>query len=422
MTALRASHRWRWLMVGLAAVFAAAAHPVAATATPVYQGDASAGWGYQEGDVLSANPGTWTSTSNIVYSYAWFNENSVRLGTGPTYTVSGSDVGHQIYAAITANDGTPPSLTVNTPTVGPMHYRPPVNTEMPTVSGSLVAGSTLTTVGGKWISGGASSAPVEISYSWNRGCSAGPKPDCSNAGYIGGGSSLLLSSVDLGRTIMLNVTASYPDGAGGQATNSVWLGNLGRVIGSSVRAGDTLSGTVPWSVGAPGVQTVAFTVGAGSPFVVTADAAGTATFALDTTTLANGGTNLAVGVTWTDGTTVSVPIGAVTVSNVPPAPVIVKPLVAKPIISPRQSVAGRRMVVTFAVTRSDSGMPLTSGTMICDPSISGKVIKHAESFRNGKAQLTFIVPRTAMHKLLKIKVTIKFGNQTTTRLISLLVH
>jgi hypothetical protein len=48
--------------------------------------------------------------------------------------------------------------------------------------------------------------------------------------------------------------------------------------------------------------------------------------------------------------------------------------------------------------------------MICDPSIKGKVIKHVESFRNGKARLAFTVPRTAQHQLLKVKLTIRLGD------------
>lgn len=426
MTALRAHHSLaRRLVVAALVVAAAAVYPAGAAATPTYEGGASAGSGYQEGDVLIANPGTWASTSSISYTYAWFDENSIRRGTGATYTVAGSDVGHQIYAAITASDGTPPSLTVNTPTVGPMRYRPPVNTEKPTVTGVFVQGSTLVAGAGKWVSGGASTAPIKIEYAWYRGCSVGPKPDCSNNGFIGATNSLVLSAADVGRMISLSVTASYPDGAGGDALGYFWLGNLGRVISSSVKAGDTLSGTVQWTVGALGAQTIAFSAGGASPALEAADAAGAATFALDTTTLANGSANLAVTVSWSDGTTTQVPIGSVTVSNtpiVPPPPVVVKPLIAKPVITPRQPVAGAQVVVTFAVTRSDNGRPLTNGKMICDPSVKGTIITHAESFSAGKARLTFTVPRTAKHKLLTVKVAIRLGTAATTRTVTFRVR
>src|SRR5262245_54177519 len=260
MAALCALTRgWRLTFVSASVLLAAAGFGSPAAATPTYQGGASAGWADQEGDVLAANPGTWTSTTSITYGYAWFDENSTALGTGPTYTVAGKDVGHQIYAAITATDGTLPSLSVNTPTVGPLRYRPPLNVEKPRVSGTLLQGSTLVATAGKWVSGGASTAPIEIDYAWYRGCSSGPRPDCSNTGNIGNTGSLVLSSADLGRVISLSITASYPDGAGGHASNSVWL-TLGQPVGSSIKAGDILSGTAQWTVNAPGAQAIAILV------------------------------------------------------------------------------------------------------------------------------------------------------------------
>jgi len=406
------------------AVLATAAFPGTSGATPTYQGGASAGWGYQEGDVLTANPGTWTSTTDITYGYAWFNENGVALGTGATYRVTGSDVGHQIYAAIRATDGSPPSTIVNTPTVGPIHYKPPVNVEQPTVTGVFLEGSTLVATAGKWVSGGASKAPIELSYAWYRGCSTGPRQDCSNAGYIGGESSLVLSSADVGRPLSLTVTGSYPDGAGGQATNSVWLGNLGPVVRSSIKAGDALTGTVQWTVTAPGAQAITILANGTQAAQQAVDESGVATFALDTTTLANGSNHLAVTVTWNNGTpATTVQIGSVSVSNAPlnPTPSVVKPLIGRPTPTPTRAVAGKRFLVIFAVTRSDNHQPLTRGKMICHPSVKGRLIAHTGSFTNGKARLALRIPRTARHKLLKIKLTITVGNQSTSRVATFLV-
>lgn len=411
----------RLTLVSASLVLVTAVLPSAAAATPTYIGNASAGWGYQEGDVLTANPGTWTSNTSITYSYAWFNENSTPLGTGPTHTVVGSDVGHQIYAAITASDGVPPSVTVNTPTVGPMRYRPPVNVEKPEIRGALLVGSTLTATAGKWVSGGASTAPIQIGYAWYRGCTIGPKPDCSNTGFIGDASSVALSDVDAGRVISVSVTASYPDGAGGSAANSVWLGNLGPVVSSSVRAGDTLTGTVVWNVSAPGAQSIAILANGGQVDVLPADASGATTFLFDTTKLPNGSNSLALSVTWSDGAApTTLQLGTVTVVNAA-TPVAVRPVIGKPATVPRRPVAGKRFVVTFAVTRSDTHQPLKSGKMVCDPSVKGKVIAHTESFRDGKARVAFTLPTAAGHKLLKVKLTIALGSQSTTRVVSFLV-
>jgi len=102
----------------------------------------------------------------------------------------------------------------------------------------------------------------------------------------------------------------------------------------------------------------------------------------------------------------------------PPSPVVVKPVIGTPLATPARAVAGKRLTVVFPVTRSDTGAPLTTGKMICDPSVSGKVIRHAESFTGGKARLSFLIPKSAKGKLLKVKVTIKAGTASATKIAS----
>ena len=48
--------------------------------------------------------------------------------------------------------------------------------------------------------------------------------------------------------------------------------------------------------------------------------------------------------------------------------------------------------------------------------MAGKPLKHIESFKAGKARLSFVVPKTAKGKLLKITIAIAASGQTTTRL------
>ena len=93
--------------------------------------------------------------------------------------------------------------------------------------------------------------------------------------------------------------------------------------------------------------------------------------------------------------------------------VAVKPLIGAPATTPARAVAGKRFTVSFPVTRSDTGKPLASGTMTCDPSVNGKIIQHAESFGNGTARLSFVIPKTAKGKLLTVKLTIKAGGSAT---------
>ena len=74
---------------------------------------------------------------------------------------------------------------------------------------------------------------------------------------------------------------------------------------------------------------------------------------------------------------------------------------------------GRRLVPS---DRERHRSAADAGRMVADPTVNGKLVKHAESFKAGKARLTFVVPRTAKGKLLKIKLRISASGQTTTRL------
>ena len=87
-----------------------------------------------------------------------------------------------------------------------------------------------------------------------------------------------------------------------------------------------------------------------------------------------------------------------------------KPVIGAPVAKPATPVAGKPFSVSYKVTRSDSGKPLTSGKMICDPSSAGKEIAHAESFKGGIAKLDFVIPSSA--KVLKVNVTIVSGGQS----------
>ena len=94
---------------------------------------------------------------------------------------------------------------------------------------------------------------------------------------------------------------------------------------------------------------------------------------------------------------------------------VVKPVIGPPVTVPKVPLAGKPMAVTFKVTRQDTGAPLLSGKMICDPSVDGKALAHAESFRAGTARMAFTVPTAAAGKTLKVKLRIVSGAQAASR-------
>jgi hypothetical protein len=94
---------------------------------------------------------------------------------------------------------------------------------------------------------------------------------------------------------------------------------------------------------------------------------------------------------------------------------VARPVVAMPVASPRRR-AGKPVLVTFAVTRSDTGAPLTGGRVTCDPSVGGKLLAHVERFANGTASVRLTIPKTAKGHLLKVRLTVQLGTGTATRL------
>jgi len=81
---------------------------------------------------------------------------------------------------------------------------------------------------------------------------------------------------------------------------------------------------------------------------------------------------------------------------------------------PAKPVAGKTLVVTLAVNRSDSGAPLTTGTIACQPSVAGTALKYSQSFTHGTVRLSFLVPKRAKGKLLKVRVKVTAGALSAT--------
>jgi hypothetical protein len=88
------------------------------------------------------------------------------------------------------------------------------------------------------------------------------------------------------------------------------------------------------------------------------------------------------------------------------SPVVVRPVLGKAAVLPAKPLAGKRFTFSLPVTRSDTRAPLLTGKLVCDPAVASKGIKHAESFKAGKAQLSFVIPTTAKGKVLKVKIKI----------------
>jgi hypothetical protein len=128
----------------------ASSHPLSShykqTSSPVNSSLPSISGSAVEGQVLSASAGKWVGTAPIHYTYQWQRSSSNVAGsTGSTYTLTPSDVGHQLSVAITATNAagsgsatSPPTATVTALTSsggsGPSPPPPPPTTETTTTT------------------------------------------------------------------------------------------------------------------------------------------------------------------------------------------------------------------------------------------------------------------------------------------------
>jgi GH25 family lysozyme M1 (1,4-beta-N-acetylmuramidase) len=167
------------------------------------------------GAKLAAVPGTWNGGKPVAFTYQWqacdgIGANCVPISgaTLETYTPSVNDVGHTIVVAVTATSkslAATASSAPTTPVAAASGATVPAVTASPQVSGTAIAGSTLTATTGTW-----SESPTSYTFQWQR-CDANagacaPIEGATAATYV-------LTPGDIGATIELFVTATNSVGA-----------------------------------------------------------------------------------------------------------------------------------------------------------------------------------------------------------------
>lgn len=91
------------------------------------------------------------------------------------------------------------------------------------------------------------------------------------------------------------------------------------------------------------------------------------------------------------------------------------PVIGAPTTEPRTLRAGGDAVVSFRVTRSDSGGVARGATVACDPSLGGRVLAHRERIVAGVATLRFHLPAATSGRTLIVRLTARWQGRTASR-------
>lgn len=111
-------------------------------------------------------------------------------------------------------------------------------------------------------------------------------------------------------------------------------------------------------------------------------------------------------------------IAALVPPSNPGPPVVIKPVVGKPVAKPRQPRAGKRFAVTFRVTRSNDGAPMTNAAVKSSTRIAGKPVRHGYSFSAGQLRVKLTLPKTAKGKPLRVTVKVIAEGQAATKVVA----
>jgi hypothetical protein len=193
----------------------------------------------QQGQTLTADKGAWTGTEPVAYTYEWQRCDSgggacaiIKSATATTYVLQKQDVNHALRVVATGKNAegtisaTSAATTVVTATANPATNTKPANTTLPTISGTVQEGQTLTATTGNWTG----TTPITFTYGWQRCDSGGGH--CAN---IGGANhaTYTLQKQDVGKSLGVVVTAKNAAGTT-SATSALTVAGTGAGVTAAV--------------------------------------------------------------------------------------------------------------------------------------------------------------------------------------------
>ncbi|HEY2543175.1 MAG TPA: hypothetical protein VGH92_08985 [Gaiellaceae bacterium] len=204
--------------VGSAATGGAAATTTTTTtvAAPTNTSQPTISGKAQDGQLLTANNGTWTG-SPTSYAYAWQRCDSSGGGcsgiagaNSKQYTATAGDVGHTLRVTVTATNAGGSGSAASKPTgVVASSGSAPANTKLPSINGTPQQGSALTIDKGDW----SGTAPITYDYTWQR-CDKDGNNCVTFITHSSTATTYTLGSADVGHTMRVEVTGTNSHGTG----------------------------------------------------------------------------------------------------------------------------------------------------------------------------------------------------------------
>jgi hypothetical protein len=156
----------------------------------------------------TASPGTWTGSEPITYTYQWERcEGStctaISGATASSYVAAEADIGKTLRVKVTATNAFGASSEVST--VSETVTGPPVNTGAPTITGQATEWHSEYTTRGTWIG---TPEITKYEYQWYL-C----EPGCIPIQGDTAAEKLVASPTEVGKTLMVEVTATNADGS-----------------------------------------------------------------------------------------------------------------------------------------------------------------------------------------------------------------
>jgi hypothetical protein len=167
----------------------------------------------QIGEPLIASPGSWSGSDPKSYLYQWLRcdtngNNCVIRSPFKTKAALGLDVvdsNHRFRVTVMATNSDGSATATSAPSAI-VSEGSPLNTSRPTISGTPMEGQTLTATAGTWSGPG----PISFEYMWRR-CKHADGTGCEDVSV---GQTLVLTSLDVGRWMIMQVGARNSKGRG----------------------------------------------------------------------------------------------------------------------------------------------------------------------------------------------------------------